>query len=581
MFSPLTFIPLILCLGLSFLWSACDAPVSDDPQFPGFPILAWVDADTIRAEDLREFESGLDPVHRSGQAGLEFHREHLESLIDILLMGNDAVARGLDRDPTVAADLEATRRQEVVEAYIQAAVGRNIRVSEPELIEVFEASPYSMSVLPAHIVLPTLEAAEEAYAEIQSGRSFEEVAKERSLDRSTADRGGALDRYYAYDEVSGQVLANIFDQEVGAVTKPFRTVSGYEIGKVLDRRRVDFERYRTVVQRVAVLSRFKEERSRLVGVLADSLELKVQQDGLRRLSELYERGTREYDLAPVDENMAVYRYAGGQLSLKQGLALLYNMDVRVDDMGHIDAQMRAHVLPDLLLLEAASRAGFGEVEKVRRRIEQEQRKRLLKALWTEQIDSLAADRQEAEGHFQSHPELYRAPHETVMQEILVESEAEALDLARRIREGESMGDLARDHSLRLHSDEYESVYFVRVFEKLIYGAELMQAVAAAPVGQLEGPVRVSRPLRSVLKTGASMEQAYSIFKILERRDERLREFEEPETQRLTFYHAGQEKRRTRLRELVEDLRRDVSGRLRIDGAALERYAENTIATAAH
>jgi peptidyl-prolyl cis-trans isomerase C len=540
-----------------------------------------VDSDTIHAEDLQEFESGLDPIHRSDRAGLEFHREHLESLIDILLMENDAVARGLDRDPSVAADLEATRRQAMVEAYIEATVGRHIRVSEPELIEVFESSPYSMSVLPAHIVLATREAAEEAYAEIQAGRSFEAVAKERSLDRVTADRGGALDRYYAFDEVSGQVLANIFDQEVGTITKPFRTVSGYEIGKVLDRRRVDFERYRAVVQRVAVLTRFKEARGRLVGALADSLELQVQQDGLRRLTERYVRGTREYDLAPADENMAVYKYIGGQLSLKQGLALLYNLDIRANDSGHIDEQMRTRVLPNLLLLEAASRAGFGGVEKVRRRIEQEQRKRLLKALWAEQIDSLSANREEAERHYESHPELYRAPHETVMQEILVESEAEALDLARRIREGESMGDLAKDHSLRLHSDEHESVYFVRAFEKVIYGAELMQAVVAAPVGQLEGPVRVDRPLRSVLKTGASMEQAYSIFKILERRDERLREFEEAETQRLAFYHAGQEKRRTRLRELIEDLRRGLSGRLFIDDAAMERYAEDRVGTEVH
>jgi hypothetical protein len=115
-FSRRASIPPILCLGLSFLWSACDDPAQDNAQFPGFPILAWVDSDTIHAEDLQEFESGLDPIHRSDRAGLEFHREHLESLIDILLMENDAVARGLDRDPSVAADLEATRRQAMVES---------------------------------------------------------------------------------------------------------------------------------------------------------------------------------------------------------------------------------------------------------------------------------------------------------------------------------------------------------------------------------------------------------------------------------------------------------------------------------
>ncbi len=577
MVSARTYTLSTVCLGLSLLWSACDEPIQEEAQLPGFPILARVNTDTILAEDLHEFESGLDPVHRSDRSGLESHREHLESLIDILLMGNDAVVRGLDRDPAVAADLEATRRQGVVEADIEAAVGKHIRITEPELIGVFESSPYSMSVLPAHIVLPTRESAEETYAQILSGRSFEALAKERSLDRATADRGGAFDRYYAYDEVSSQVLEHIFDKEVGTVTKPFRTVSGYEIGKVLDRRRVDFERYRSVVQRVAVLTRFKNERSRLVSAVSDSLQLQAQQDGLRRLSELFEPGTRRYDLAPADESMVVYRYSGGQLSLKQALALLSNMGVRSNDRDHIAEQLQTQALPDLLLLEAARKAGFGDVDKVRRRIALEQRKRLLKALWAAEIDSLSADEREAEEHYESHPELYRAPHETVIQEILVASEAEALDLARRIREGASMGDLARDHSLRLHSDEFESVYYMRAFESLIYGPELMQA-AAASMGELEGPVRVSQPLQSVLKTGAAMEQAYSIFKVLERRDERLREFDEAEAQRLAFYYAGQDKRRNKLREIVQDLRRRASAQLHVDEVALQRYAEENAGT---
>ena len=165
----------------------------------------------------------------------------------------------------------------------------------------------------------------------------------------------------------------------------------------------------------------------------------------------------------------------------------------------------------------------------------------------------------------------------MIQEILVASEAEALDLARRIREGASMGDLARDHSLRLHSDEFESVYYMRAFESLIYGPELMQA-AAASMGELEGPVRVSQPLQSVLKTGAAMEQAYSIFKVLERRDERLREFDEAEAQRLAFYYAGQDKRRNKLREIVQDLRRRASAQLHVDEVALQRYAEENAGT---
>jgi peptidyl-prolyl cis-trans isomerase C len=562
------------CLALIFAatWSSCAGPVEEKPQQPGFPVLAWVDGDTIYADDLREFESALDPVHRSDQSGVAAHREHLESFFDIMLMGNEAVARGLDRDPVVAADLEATRRQAVVEAYIEATVGRHIQITEQELIDVFESSPYSMSVLPAHIVLPTRESAQEVYAELLSGRSFAELAKERSIDRATAVNGGAFDRYFSYDEVSGPVLQHIFDQPVGGVTEPFRTVSGYEIGKVLDRRRVDFERYRSVVQRVAVLTRFKEEKKRLIGLVVDSLNVLAMHDGLKRLSEIYKPGIREYDVAPADGNLPVYKYAGGELLLKQALALLSNMGVQSSDMNQIDGQLRTKALTDLLLLQAASRAGFGEKEGVKRRVEQEQRKRLLKALWAAEIDSLAANDEDVQAHYRSHPELYQVPHETVVQEILVATEAEALDLMGQIKAGGSVADLARDHSLRLHSDEHHSVFFMRKFETLIYGKELMQAAAEAAVEELVGPVRVNKPLRSVLKAGEELEEAFSIFKVLERREERLREFAEEESQRLAFYYAGQDKRKARLEELVADLRRRVSDKLVIDDPALQRYA---------
>ena len=557
---------------------ACEDPAAVPVELPGYPVLAIVAGDTIRAADLADFETGLAPAHRSRRGGLEAHREHLESLVDIRLMVAEAVARGLDRAPSVAADLEAARRQTIVEEYVEEALGR-IEVSEPELIEVFESSPYSMSVLAAHIVLPTRESAEQTYAEIRSGRSFEALARERSLDRATAEQGGAFDRYYTYDEVSAPVRERIFDKEIGAVIQPFRTVSGYEIGKVLDRRRVDFDRYRSVVERVAVLTRFKEKRERHIEVLVDSLELQAREQGLRRLAELFEPGRQDYDLDPSDAGLVVYAYTGGEVTLSQSLALLTGLGATSTEMTQIDRRLRAGALPDLLLLAAAEGAGYGDAEDVRRRVAREQHKRLLKELWALEIDPAEALEDEAESHYRAHPERYTAPAQTMVREILVATEAEAEDLSRQIRGGASMGDLAAAVSLRLHSDRHQGVYYMRPFERVVYGRELMAAAAQAAIGELQGPVRVERPLRSVIKSGAALEEAYSIFRVLERRGERLRDFEDPEAQRLAYFYAGQEKRRRRLRELVSDLRRSAGAALAIDESALLRYAQTAMAPA--
>ncbi|MBI2501713.1 MAG: peptidylprolyl isomerase [Candidatus Latescibacteria bacterium] len=528
-----------------------------------------VGGEELSEEDLQRFEAAVQSAPRAAPEGIEGHREHLQSLIDIKLMAMEAEARGHGRDPALRAALEAVERLAAIETYLRVRLGQDVPITEAELWETFKSHPASQAVRVARILVATREEAEAAHAELQAGRPFEEVARARSLDRQTAEKGGDLGRYYAFDEISDQIFARIFALEVGAVSAPFRTPQGYEIGKVLDKRQVDFEQYRPIVQRVAVMDKFVRRRREHLAALEEALALRLGEEGLKKLLGAWNQCPGYPELSPEELEGPLYTFTGGQLTLQQAVNVLVRTGQAYSplDSAGLDQRLRQQVVPDFLLWAAAQRAGFAEHPEVQRRVREEREKRLVKALWEEELEKqVEATLEEARAHYDAHPEFYRAPEEITVQEILVPTLAQAERLRAQIRGGADMGELAARHSIRLHAEQNGGRYSIRSFERLIY-RELADAVRAAPTGQVQGPLEITRPPAAALKGAEGVDRAFSIFRVEERRPEGLRSFEE--TAQLSFFYARQQKQQRRLQELIEGLRR--AYRWSIDGEALSRY----------
>ena len=237
--------------------------------------------------------------------------------------------------------------------------------------------------------------------------------------------------------------------------------------------------------------------------------------------------------------------------------------------------MRRRGAPDLLLGLAAERGGYAERPEVQEKVTAEKERLLLQALWEELLEGdLAVSEEEARAHYEAHPEMYHVPEEIVIQEIMVADEALAHELLEQIRRGADMGALATKHSIRRDADENGGLYALRAFEKIVY-KELMDAAVAAPERELQGPIELAKPIPSSLGEPRTLERAFSIFKVLQRRPKRVQEFDL--SQQKAHYLARQVKQQRALHTLNLELRDKWHSAWGINRAALAEYAQKAAA----
>ena len=535
--------------------------------------MAQVGDDLIDEREFRRYEAQIQPQHHSLAHGVEKHREHLISLIDIKLMVREAYARGLDKNPAWIKAVDLARHKAMVEAYIRKQVGLQIEISEDELRANFAAHPARHAVRGAHILLDSRARADSIYAEIKAGRTtFEDMARKHSLDEATAAAGGWFDSYYAFDRVSDRVYERVFSLDVGEVSQPFRTPQGWEIAKVVDKKLVPFEKYRTVIQRATFLEKIENLRSEHIDKLVAESGLRPVGEQVRRFVAAWNEQPGAPQLTPDEWAAPLYEYEGGVITMQQGSYLLHNTR-----LGHaqidstlLDDRIRRRGAPDLLLGLAAERGGYGERPEVQEKVEAEKERLLLQELWEELLENaLAVSEEEARAHYEAHPEMYWAPEEIVVQEIMVADESLAQELMEQIRNGADMGALATKHSIRRDADENGGLYALRAFEKIVY-KELMDAAISAPEKELQGPIELVAPLPTSLRDPQPLERAFSIFKVLQRRPKRVQEYDL--IQQKAYYLARQAKQQRELRTLNLQLRDKWHSAWGINDYALAEYA---------
>lgn len=135
---------------------------------------------------------------------------------------------------------------------IEALIEPSITITDDEIKAYFDENKDDFNqaeqVKASHILLDTEEEAKQVLAKIQSGESFEDLAKEYSTDTATAANGGDLG-YFTKDEMVEEFSNAAFALGVNEVSEPIKTTYGYHIIKVTDKKEA----------KVATLEDSKEE----------------------------------------------------------------------------------------------------------------------------------------------------------------------------------------------------------------------------------------------------------------------------------------------------------------------------------
>ena len=461
----------------------------------------------------------------------------IETLINRELLFIEAKNRGLDKSAQVLSGLERVRRQRAVERLIEREVKSRVTVSDAEIRTYYEGSDLhtKREVRGRHLMVKTAAEAQTLYQALLDGEDFAELARRFSLDQQTADKGGDLG-YWDESLMLGPVSKVLFSMQSGELSEPFQGREGYfHIVRAEDERPLPYEslkkriKDRLYADRLAVrTAEFRTDirkQFNLRLVEATSLQLV-------KLGKTASHGIPEFD-GDEHSTKQLILYEGGQVTLGQYLQWLVatpsqRRPVTVDTAS-IARYARRTAVDSVLLPLAAQQAGLAGDE-MKRYLEKRRTVLMIEELRRLEAEAPIINEAAMRAYYEEHLSWFTDPDLLIYEAILLQHEADALDVAEKVRQGADMWTLAQGYP-RFHDAWFHyNIYHIHreEDEQHAHSPHTMSAVLAAvrktPVGKVGGPFLVHFQPREKIWPG------YIVFRTLEQRPARLLPFAHPEVQ---------------------------------------------------
>lgn len=191
-------------------------------------------------------------------------------------------------DPELARKLSGFKRDMTLSLLFDRYVYPKELPTEAQLREYYEKNKESGFTRPgerrlACIVSATKEDSEKLLARVRAGEDFEALAKQASLDRTSAMHGGRIG-WIKPGDILSEVETRVFPLPNGSIEGPIETPQGWFLVRVIDRKEpvvVPFEVARQTAQTRLVKQGQQEAYVKWSKALRDRAEVRFDEAGLR------------------------------------------------------------------------------------------------------------------------------------------------------------------------------------------------------------------------------------------------------------------------------------------------------------
>lgn len=272
----------LLALGLPLGFGGCGKKSDQAAPKAGGPggslasgVLARVNDSQLSEADLQRL---LPDEVREGVTGSEI-RDILDRWVRSELLYQKAQRDDLAKDPLVAARIHALERDLLADELLQRELANRVQVRSEDLHAWYRAhqAEYTQEVRLQHIVVNSREDAEEILDMLNSGASFEQIARQRSVD-PTGTRGGELG-YLGKGGMNPAFESFAFAAAPGTVVGPVATTFGFHVVKVLGRRQstdpIPFEAARDEIMHTLLLEKQQEAQAKLLQELQSGAQVQI------------------------------------------------------------------------------------------------------------------------------------------------------------------------------------------------------------------------------------------------------------------------------------------------------------------
>jgi peptidyl-prolyl cis-trans isomerase C len=216
-------------------------------------------------------------------------KEFLDELIVDMLLYNEAVSQGLDKDEDVLKVFKEAKKKILIARLLKDEVGDKATVEEEEIKVYYNENRDSFStpeVLRAsHILVKTKSAAQDILVELSNGRNFEDLARARSVD-PTSKNGGDIG-YFTQHQLVPEFEDACRKMQVGEISDIVETKFGYHVIKLTERKEPrikGLDEVRTNIESALLKVKKKQSFNEFVEALKEKAKITVNADLLETVA---------------------------------------------------------------------------------------------------------------------------------------------------------------------------------------------------------------------------------------------------------------------------------------------------------
>ena len=527
---------------------------------PREDVVAVVGERQITAGDLRKFALNLLPGLRSNEEGQKAREDYLQTLIDRQVLLLEAYDQGLDKDLELLKAHRAKEQEHIAAIFFKREIRPQIAVSEEEIHRFFAERAMAQERFLATIVVETEDEGQWIRQEVHKGGSFAVLAQTHSLDTGSAERGGEVGFVNRSRAERMGIPAAIFDSlQTGTISPLLPIGEHYQLVRFLADRRADLEAYRARIARQLMAEKAQDIEAQKVELLAHELGWRMAPEGLALLRQGAKsaRGRERVSFTAEQNEVPLFRYEGSEIALGKYLEVLRAH--RIDnpqafrDSAFITSVARRFLLTPAMFRVAAARLGIPEEPEVLQWLEIAKEELMLLQLRQREVSaSISPSAEEVRQFYEEHREKFYLPELICFDELLTPTLAEGQNLRTEIAKDTNLLELARAKNLPTRRRGADGLVCMNKYYKTAY-PQLWEALKAAPVGELRGPVLAG--------------EGYAIFKVLRREEGRQQPFEQ--ARKRARASLVQRLERQRFDELLNELRQKYQDQIEVYADRLE------------
>lgn len=232
-------------------------------------VLAKVNGEVITQSAFEKEAEQQPPYVRPMLETPDGRRQFLDRMITLDLLMREAVRRGVDRRADVRDQLDQARKGIVLQALLRDVAEKAPGLTDAALRKYYDANLKSFEVgdrvRVSHVLFKDKAKADEAAREARNGEPFEELVKGAAAAGGSGADLGFIEKGTFVKEFE----AAAFSAAPGSIVGPVKTVYGYHVLSVGERRPAGLQAFEEVKAKIASDLREGAQREAIEGLIVD------------------------------------------------------------------------------------------------------------------------------------------------------------------------------------------------------------------------------------------------------------------------------------------------------------------------